>query len=127
MFYKLRGEPIASCSDCIKKYAEENRDKILAGKASKNYGLTVEQYHALMSDPVCHSCGDRYAGVGRRPHIDHCHSTGVVRGLLCHPCNTALGLLVEDPIRIKALLSYLEERSSGIFSQSGSLTQEQLG
>lgn len=38
--------------------------------------------------------------------IDHNHSTGVVRGLICHQCNSALGLLMEDPLVIQSLLRY---------------------
>lgn len=40
-------------------------------------------------------------------HVDHCHKTGVVRGLLCDHCNFALGFLHDDTARIMGLLEYL--------------------
>jgi hypothetical protein len=40
--------------------------------------------------------------------VDHCHRTGKVRGLLCSPCNTAIGKLREDPALFASALAYLE-------------------
>lgn len=47
-------------------------------------------------------------GPGTATHVDHCHVTGKVRALLCHGCNTSLGLLREDPARIRGLALYAE-------------------
>ena len=44
-------------------------------------------------------------------YVDHCHKTGKVRGLLCHHCNTALGLLMESPDKIAGLMNYAEKHS----------------
>ena len=41
--------------------------------------------------------------------IDHCHSTGAVRGLLCRDCNLALGLMADDPERLRSAARYLEK------------------
>lgn len=53
----------------------------------------------------CKSClkqiGKKTAG------IDHCHTTGKIRGILCMQCNTALGSLEDNPLKIEALLNYL--------------------
>jgi hypothetical protein len=40
--------------------------------------------------------------------VDHDHKTGKVRGILCHKCNIALGLIGDDPARARALANYLE-------------------
>ncbi len=40
--------------------------------------------------------------------LDHCHETLTLRGVLCNGCNSALGMLREDPERIKKLLAYAE-------------------
>jgi hypothetical protein len=40
--------------------------------------------------------------------VDHCHTTGKVRGLLCSTCNTALGSFQDNPAYLKAAIHYLE-------------------
>lgn len=53
-------------------------------------------------DP-CDICGGRT----KKMAVDHCHSTGAVRGLLCGKCNTALGLVDHDVEKLQALIDYL--------------------
>lgn len=53
---------------------------------------------------VCMIC----AGKARqRLAIDHCHATGRIRGLLCHRCNTAIGLLRDSPELLANAIAYL--------------------
>jgi hypothetical protein len=58
------------------------------------YGLTVEEVDQLAQaqDYACAICGT----TERELCIDHNHETGVVRGLLCGPCNTAIAVLGDD-------------------------------
>ena len=44
---------------------------------------------------------------GRTIHIDHCHSTGIVRGLLCQRCNTALGMFGDSTFMLGRAIAYL--------------------
>lgn len=55
---------------------------------------------------------------GKLLNVDHCHSTGVVRGLLCLKCNTSLGKLKENLHTITAMFDYVEKwnRISGAIS-----------
>lgn len=61
----------------------------------------------------CKICGPGNWSEIKALSVDHCHASGRVRGLLCSSCNTALGLLGDDPDRITALLAYLLEADRG--------------
>lgn len=53
----------------------------------------------------CAICGD----VPEKLFVDHCHSSGKVRELLCHGCNAALGLMREDPARLVRAIQYINK------------------
>lgn len=73
------------------------------------YGITRAELDALIESQggKCAICGGDPNGPGTRLHIDHCHDSKRIRGLLCAKCNTAIGLLDDDPVRADALASYL--------------------
>lgn len=75
----------------------------------KQYGLTTEQFTDLLARQGggCAICLGPANGKGGTFHVDHDHSTGAVRGLLCHGCNTALGLTGECVDRLEKLIAYL--------------------
>jgi hypothetical protein len=76
---------------------------------SRTYGISVDEVRALLARP-CDVCGDEMASL-KSHHIDHCHATGKVRGVLCNGCNTALGLAREDVNVLRALISYIERNT----------------
>jgi hypothetical protein len=75
---------------------------------AKLYGITVDQLLAMEAESggVCAICG-RPPGPGSRLNVDHDHSTGQVRKLLCRPCNQGLGFFRDDPTLLDAAASYL--------------------
>lgn len=81
------------------------------GMNLKRYGLTVADYNAILlaQGSACACCSKKANNDGRRLFVDHCHETGEVRGLLCQPCNTAIGLLGDNLEGVKNALSYLQE------------------
>lgn len=83
-----------------------------------NYDISLEQYEEMLSaqNGVCAICKQPESSLRRGTFksldVDHNHATGAVRGLLCSACNASLGLLREDPIRIQALLDYIEHHNA---------------
>jgi hypothetical protein len=73
------------------------------------YGLTQDQYDALLSaqDFRCAICSTGTSGGNGTWHIDHCHNTERVRGLLCSKCNTGLGLFNDSPAHLQTAITYL--------------------
>lgn len=77
----------------------------------RNYGITHLDYERMFTeqDGRCGICGTTEPGGSReRFSVDHCHATGIVRGLLCSQCNTAIGLLGDTAEGIRRALAYLE-------------------
>lgn len=77
-------------------------------KALKSHGLELRDHERLMQAQggVCAICKEPPRGV-RALHIDHDHKTGLVRGLLCHSCNTSLGGFRDDPEALLRAIAYL--------------------
>ena len=75
------------------------------------YGLSPEVYAAMLNAQAgrCPGCGSD--GGGRSLHIDHDHATGKVRGLLCGPCNRALGMARDSASTLRSLADYLERQA----------------
>lgn len=74
----------------------------------RKYGLLVTDWRALLNHqggrcPMC----ERTFTKKRRPAVDHDHLTGLVRGLLCLPCNRSLGFLHEDVGWLERSAAYL--------------------
>ncbi len=75
-----------------------------------HYGLTPEDFDRMMLEQggTCAICEQPFANKPYEPHIDHCHETGEVRGLLCSPCNVALGRFEREkwPEKAQMYLGY---------------------
>lgn len=93
----------------LKKYQEENPHIKRNSYFKRNYGITLDEYEALVEkqEKRCAVCGDSpdYNLV-----VDHNHNTGEIRGLLCQPCNQALGLLKDSPDVLQSAQNYLIDR-----------------
>lgn len=71
------------------------------------YGLTPDQYEALLSaHPACAICGRPFSG-SLRPYVDHDHTTNKVRAPLCSVHNVGLGFFQENPIFLANAIAYL--------------------
>ena len=91
------------------KGKQQNSYYVFLHNLERLYGMTKEQYDALLRAQggrcaICHKPLDG----PRRPSIDHNHETGEVRGLLCSACNRGLGAFQDDKKILKAALTYLD-------------------
>lgn len=78
----------------------------------KRYGITPEQYDEMLAEQggCCAACGTTEPGGKGDFHVDHCHDSGEVRGLLCNNCNRGLGLLGDDLDGVMNIVYYLLQR-----------------
>ncbi len=83
-----------------------NPDRSRASRLAR-YNLTPAAYDGLLEaqEGVCAIC--RAAPVQERLHVDHDHTTGGVRGLLCGECNLGLGKFRDDPTLLLSAAAYL--------------------
>lgn len=101
------------CVDCCRARATDVRRD---GKLRNQYGLSLATYLELLKrqQNSCGCCGRgikaRWATINasERACVDHCHDTGVIRGLLCTNCNTGIGLLGDNLNGVKKALTYLK-------------------
>lgn len=74
------------------------------------YGVTIEHYNEMLNSQnnCCAICLRPASEFKKRLHIDHCHETGKVRGLLCRGCNLALGIFKDNSSTLRKAAEYLE-------------------
>lgn len=80
---------------------QRRRRQVLANSDMDYHGLLSRQGGGCA---ICHAVPE-----GRQHHIDHDHESGMIRGLLCGPCNMALGLFKDDVGRLEAAIHYLNQ------------------
>lgn len=103
------------CSkDCNTLYWNNESDKQSearrAYKYKKEFGITIEDYDKMFIEQGgrCAICGKHHSEIERKHFsVDHCHNTGIVRGLLCHKCNSGLGAFGDDINKLKLAVVYL--------------------
>lgn len=76
----------------------------------KQYGLSLSQWEQLFEKQgrKCSACGNLEPSGKKGWATDHDHETGKIRGILCQPCNMALGLLQDSIGRLEKLMAYLK-------------------
>lgn len=96
------------------KHKKASALKIRDARLRKEYGMTLDQYDALLAAQRhrCAICGTTDPGFTRHGtranfHVDHDHVSGVVRGLLCFPCNKGLGMFKDNPEALMRAALYL--------------------
>jgi hypothetical protein len=78
---------------------------------TKNYGIGLKEYDVMFNtqNGVCAICSKEPPNhYKKRLNVDHCHTTGKVRGLLCDACNRAIGLLKDSQELLEKAKQYLK-------------------
>lgn len=100
-----------------REYRLKNRERVLHGKRRQVYGIDEKTYNKMLKEQnfVCAVCKNpETSKVNKGPNadktnslaVDHDHSTGKIRGLLCNRCNRALGYLKDNINLIYSLAEY---------------------
>lgn len=95
-------------SKAFKKWKDDDPEKakrIYRKHSYKKYGLSEEEALALVENRIgiCPICNNLKPLV-----VDHCHTTGLVRGLICQPCNSVLGYSKDNKLTLANAITYLE-------------------
>jgi len=129
---RIRSGRASWCKSCVyknvRKWVSENRErsktyyriynrsqkrKAYAREWSlkRKYGLDQADYEMRLEQQGggCAICGGQPNGKDSCFHVDHDHKTGLVRGFLCHRCNTGIGSLCDSPALLRKAALYLED------------------
>lgn len=98
-------------------YRQSDKGKLTSRRwrLKTGFNISLDEFDDMLAsqDNSCAICLAKEPG-GYNWHVDHCHSEGKVRGILCTQCNQGLGLLKDDPEIIRRAARYLDEsRSTG--------------
>lgn len=108
------------CKECEtekkKQWRVRNADKIRRGKLKAHHGITDTQYYEMLKSQngVCAICGQQEFSRNRHGEpmplfVDHNHKTGQIRQLLCSKCNSAIGMVNDDPEILIRAAEYLRK------------------
>lgn len=137
-----RHRDIVCSEQCLREALTERKERLKEAEAYQRansqrvrllkYGLSPKQFEVILElqKHKCAVCGiafDTKVRI-RHPHIDHCHATGIVRGILCGRCNIAEGLLGSLK-NAKRLVAYMEKNElfySGLKRQKSRSAARQI-
>ena len=112
---KSRGDGLSNiCKKCNRERARKtvrNTEKLWESEIKRLYGITIEEYNELKEkqNNKCAICGTDEKNLIKKLAVDHCHTTGKVRGLLCRKCNSGIGFLQDDIEVLTNAIKYLKK------------------
>jgi hypothetical protein len=112
---RANGKAVRSrCKECEsilhREWRLSNPNSSRYRNLKSKYGISATDYMVILDsqDGVCAICRGDSNPSGHMLSVDHDHSTGMIRGLLCKKCNTGIGNLNDDPRLIARALEYLK-------------------
>jgi hypothetical protein len=106
------------CKNCYREYNNSYMSHVRKTNPGynhyfKKYGITFEEYvdMAEQRNQKCDICGNVSDHRYKKLVVDHCHSTGKIRGLLCFSCNSILGNAKDNISNLQNAIKYLEKNN----------------
>ena len=116
------------CKPCKAKYARACPTRPEVARKSRfrrQYGIEGDDLRVVDAIKFCAIC------YGPAEVIDHCHTSGKVRGVLCNGCNTTLGKMHDSPELLRRAAEYLEQEAEpntyGVWSNFDQLKKLSTG
>ncbi len=109
-----KGYCITCASAINRRYRAENRAAVLQRSKEKHYreeyGVTLAEKEIMFDQQgkICAGCGSSTPRHNHGWSLDHDHTNGKLRGVLCSPCNTALGMVRDNVETLQKLVVYLQ-------------------
>jgi len=111
------GGRVGRCKPCQSEYhrnwynsnKKRVNDNTRRNRYLRAFNMTIAEYEILLvsQNNCCAICKTKTNTSNKRFSIDHDHQTGAVRGLLCDPCNTGLGMFRDNPGLLTEAINYL--------------------
>ena len=104
------------CKDCTGEYQRKYAKTHYGKRKNKNrilryrFNMTIDEFDEMVKsqDGKCYICGGVNI-IGRDLDLDHDHTTGQIRKLLCHNCNALIGYIENNIHVVNKALNYLKE------------------
>jgi hypothetical protein len=102
-------------TEAYKNYKEQNNHYF---SLRYRHGITIDDYNKMLEqqDGTCAICKSPPQPFGKRKWlrlaVDHNHTTGKIRGLLCPKCNQGIGLLMDNPLFLIRAAEYLRREQN---------------
>ena len=95
------------CRDCQKDYMGGGEYML-----QRDYGISLDDKRRMIDEQngVCFTCKQPFTST-TSTHVDHCHNSLKIRGILCSNCNTTLGLVKESTTTLHNMINYLEQHA----------------
>ena len=99
----------------LREFYLKRKDVYKEKHLQKAYGISLNDFIKMLEDQGyrCGICATHLAEANpKNVHIDHCHDSGVIRGVLCNSCNMGIGMLKDNVTVLKQAIVYLEKHSA---------------